>query len=118
MEKCPYCGSGLYEYETVNQVEIKKCKSCGSYYEDAGKEMPWHEDYDGFVPVYEKDVHGEYPGCPKCGSRKFRELTSGERIIRGSEIGSWLLGFPWESKHVARRRYECMNPECGYRWGH
>lgn len=116
MEQCPYCGSAVYENETVNQVEIKKCKSCGAYYEDAGKEMPWSEDIDAFVPVYERDSHGEYPGCPKCGSRKFREVTRGDRVLRHSLLASELLGVPWEPASVVRRKYECLNPSCGYRW--
>lgn len=116
MEKCPYCGSALYENETVNQVEIKRCKSCGAYYEDVGKEMPWSDDIDAFVPVYERDLHGEYPGCPKCGCRKFRKVTNGDRILRRSLLASELLGIPWEPKSVLWRKYECLNPSCGYRW--
>lgn len=112
MEQCPYCKSTLYELVTVNQVKMKKCSSCGACYEDAGEPF----EINTFVPVYERDENGNYPGCPKCGCRTVRRLKVDEMLIRGGLMTALIAGEPYERNSLLRGKYECQNPECGYRW--
>lgn len=112
MEQCPYCKSTQYEIETVNQVEMKRCCSCGAYYEDAGEPF----EISTFEPVYERDENGHYPGCPKCGCLKVRHLTVQEMAIRGGLLTALIAGEPYQRGSVFLGEYECQNPACGYRW--
>lgn len=110
MEKCPYCGGDDFEIEMVNQVEVKKCKRCGSYVEDVGNEFPWQS----FVPLCERDANGRYPFCPKCGCKNIRRLTVSENMIRGNLLAALITGESYVSGRA--RRYECQNPKCKYSW--
>lgn len=112
MKQCPYCGCEEYEIETVNQAEMKKCRACGAFYEDAGAEF----EINSFVPVYERDSDGRYPGCPKCGCRDIRRLTIDELMVRGNPIAAVVTGVPHELNPLLHGRYECLNPDCRYRW--
>lgn len=95
MEQCPYCKSTLYELVTVNQVKMKKCSSCGACYEDAGEPF----EINTFVPVYERDENGDYPGCPKCGCRKVRRLKVDEMLIRGGLMTALIAVSPMRGTH-------------------
>lgn len=112
MDACPYCGCEKYTIETFNQVEMKKCQSCGAFFEDVGREFP----YESFVPVCERNANGEYPFCPKCGYKKIKYLSMDELMVRGSLAASLLAGEPYERYSFLRGRYECLNPQCRYRW--
>ncbi len=112
MKQCPYCGCEEYEIETVNQAEMKKCSACGAFYEDAGAEF----EINSFVPVYERDSDGKYPGCPKCGCRDIRRLTMDELLVRGNIVAAVIAGEPHELNPLLLGRYECRNPDCRHRW--
>ena len=112
MKQCPYCGSSSYEVETVNQAKMKKCRTCGAYYEDVGEAF----EINTFVPVYERDGNGVYPGCPKCGCREVRCLSAEELLIRGGLLTSLIAGEPHERAPFLLGKYECQNPACRYRW--
>lgn len=58
----------MVQIETVNQVEMKKCHNCGSFFEDVGREFP----YESFTPVCERDANGEYSFCLKGGNKEIR----------------------------------------------
>ena len=111
MERCPHCGGTEFEVETVNQVEVKKCRTCGAYVEDAGREFPWNS----FVPQCERDESGRYPFCPKCGCREVRRLSVEGRMVRSNLLAALIAGEPYERQAMGRQ-YECQNPKCRYRW--
>lgn len=93
MGRRPYCKSREYEIDTVNQVKMKKCSSCGAYYEDVGEKIPG----ESFVPLCEPDASGVYPFCPRCGSCDIKYLKADEVMIRSSRLAALLAGMPYDA---------------------
>ncbi|MDD2972652.1 MAG: zf-TFIIB domain-containing protein [Lachnospiraceae bacterium] len=112
MKQCPNCGSAAFEIQEMNGVELKKCSTCGAYYEDAGKDF----EINSFVPVYERDSNGKYLGCPKCGCKEVHEISYQEACIRSTMGSALLSGQRYLPFKLIPPRYECTNPKCQYTW--
>lgn len=69
-------------------------------------------DYPEIVDSFIKD-HPEYSDeyavkCPTCGCPKVRRITDTEKLTSTVAFGFF--------SNKRRQQFECLNPNCGYRW--
>lgn len=63
------------------------------------------EFYGIKISVFKEDC---IPCCPTCKSKKIRKISNLERFLNGITLG--LLG------NKRKCQFECLNPNCRYRW--